>query len=227
MTTRNDWVHAFLAAENAPPTGENLVAVLSWIRSEFGAAHPIPAKWNPLATTRDADGATDYNRVGVKNYPTFAEGVAACAATLRLDEPGYAGIRSLLAVGDNAGAIVEAIHASAWGSKPTADILGYVRNHEQSELILEVGESDETHQPGPVPTSPPFEGTLLRDRTVGHGTETWQAQMGRRGWTITADDIYGPKSAATCEKFQREKGLAVDGIVGPITWAATWTAPIT
>jgi hypothetical protein len=226
-TTRNDWAHAFLANLNVAPAGENLFAILTWIRAEFGGAHPIPAHWNPLATTHKAAGTTDYNKVGVKNYPSFAEGVQACADTLRADEPGYAAIRSHLDGQARAEDTISAIHNSAWGSKPTDAMLNYVRSHDQSELLLAVGDADATHVPGPPAPTCPFPGVNLANRTEGHGTATWQTQMHRRGWTISIDDIYGPKSEAVCKAFQHEKGLAVDGIVGPITWAATWTAPIT
>jgi peptidoglycan hydrolase-like protein with peptidoglycan-binding domain len=83
-------------------------------------------------------------------------------------------------------------------------------------------------QPSPPSTGhPPFPGTNLVDYTAGHGTSTWQAQMSHRGWSISVDDQYGPQSANVCRQFQSEKGLGVDGIVGPITWDAAWTAPIT
>lgn len=55
----------------------------------------------------------------------------------------------------------------------------------------------------------------------------WQTQMQRRGWQIGVDGSYGPVSKAVCIAFQREKGLRVDGIVGPSTWLASWVAPIT
>jgi len=74
---------------------------------------------------------------------------------------------------------------------------------------------------------PPFPGTLLRNYTAGHGTATWQQQMRNRGWTIDVDDKYGSQSERVCYQFQQEKGLGYDGIVGPETWAATWTAPVT
>jgi len=38
---------------------------------------------------------------------------------------------------------------------------------------------------------------------------------------------YGAASARICRQFQKEKGLRVDGVVGPITWRSAWTAPIT
>jgi peptidoglycan hydrolase-like protein with peptidoglycan-binding domain len=56
---------------------------------------------------------------------------------------------------------------------------------------------------------------------------TWQAQMAIRGWSIVADGMYGPSSENVCRQFQSEKGLGVDGLVGPQTWAASWTAPVT
>jgi hypothetical protein len=56
---------------------------------------------------------------------------------------------------------------------------------------------------------------------------TWQQQMRSRGWTIGVDQVYGPESQQVCRQFQSEKGLGVDGLVGPQTWAAAWTAPVT
>jgi hypothetical protein len=55
---------------------------------------------------------------------------------------------------------------------------------------------------------------------------TWQRQMAARGWDLTADGMYGPGSQSVCQQFQAEKGLGVDGLVGPQTWAAAWTAPV-
>lgn len=50
----------------------------------------------------------------------------------------------------------------------------------------------------------------------------WQARMQARGWSIEVDGLYGASSAKICRQFQQEKGLQVDGIVGPATWAATF-----
>jgi peptidoglycan hydrolase-like protein with peptidoglycan-binding domain len=55
----------------------------------------------------------------------------------------------------------------------------------------------------------------------------WQLQMVTRGWSISSDGYYGPNSEAVCRSFQSEKGLVVDGLVGPNTWSKSWTAPIT
>lgn len=76
-------------------------------------------------------------------------------------------------------------------------------------------------------SAPPWPGTYLRDYTQGAGTAQWQAQMAARGWSIDVDDQYGPASAEVCIAFQAEKGLEVDGVVGPATWAAAWNEPVT
>lgn len=55
----------------------------------------------------------------------------------------------------------------------------------------------------------------------------WQAQMKQRGWDIRVDSAYGDRSERVCRSFQREKGLAVDGILGPATWRAAWAQPVT
>jgi hypothetical protein len=59
---------------------------------------------------------------------------------------------------------------------------------------------------------------------------TWQRQMIARGWNLGptgADGDYGPTSESVCRQFQAEKGLGVDGLVGPSTWGASWSAPVT
>lgn len=57
--------------------------------------------------------------------------------------------------------------------------------------------------------------------------QVWQAQMSARGWTIDVDCIFGPQSENVCRQFQSEKGLDVDGLVGPHTWETSWSAPVT
>jgi len=73
--------------------------------------------------------------------------------------------------------------------------------------------------PGRYLTQPPM--------MYGNDVRTWQMRMVARGWRLSADGWYGPESEKVCRAFQKEKGLAVDGVVGPKTWAAAWTAPIT
>jgi N-acetyl-anhydromuramyl-L-alanine amidase AmpD len=82
-----------------------------------------------------------------------------------------------------------------------------------------------------VPIAEPrFAGRTLRltlPRMSGQDVRTWQARMSVRGWVITVDGVYGPQSAEVCQRFQKEKKLHVDGLVGPDTWHASWQSPIT
>lgn len=90
-------------------------------------------------------------------------------------------------------------------------------------------------QGGTIPPQPPTGGipALHVDGIwIGHNdrhpdVRVWQAKMSARNWSISVDGQYGPGSDNVCRQFQREKGLGVDGKVGPNTWRATWTAPVT
>lgn len=55
----------------------------------------------------------------------------------------------------------------------------------------------------------------------------WQQQMRNRGWTIAVDGRFDAQDAQVATQFQAQKHLQVDGHVGPQTWAAAWTAPVT
>jgi peptidoglycan hydrolase-like protein with peptidoglycan-binding domain len=56
--------------------------------------------------------------------------------------------------------------------------------------------------------------------------QPWQQKMKDRGWyEMLVDGDYGPISKDICISFQQEKGLGVDGYVGPETWNATWNLP--
>lgn len=63
----------------------------------------------------------------------------------------------------------------------------------------------------------------------------WQQQMADRGWQIGVDGLYGLRGATipqgntadVARKFQIEKGLNADALIGPATWGAAWTKPIT
>jgi hypothetical protein len=81
----------------------------------------------------------------------------------------------------------------------------------------------------PEPDVPPFPGVLFHypPLTVHSSVSTWQQRMRTRGWNIGVDGQYGEQSKRVCLAFQQEKGLLVDGVVGPETWYAAWTAPIT
>lgn len=71
--------------------------------------------------------------------------------------------------------------------------------------------------------APPLPNHLLQytpgmSLKYNEAAKQWQQRMKERGWKIAVDGFYGAESKAICLAFQKEKGLAVDGIVGVNTW---------
>lgn len=83
--------------------------------------------------------------------------------------------------------------------------------------------------PPPTNLYPPWPGRYLMSPPAMRGNDVrlWQEHMKQRGWKLGVDGVYGPASKEACLKFQKEKGLKIDGVVGPDTWKATWAAPVT
>jgi len=107
-------------------------------------------------------------------------------------------------------------------------IVGPATNGAMADLIGFLGSLPGAPAPPAPPTwVPAWPGVYLVNPTAGNGTAQWQAQMAARGWSIDVDDQYGRQSEGVCRSFQIDKGLDVDGVVGPVTWDAAWTAPIT
>lgn len=74
----DDFYVAMLASLGAPATPNTLQLCRDWQRFEGGSA-----AWNPWNTTQWAQGATEYNGAGVKDYPDEATGISATVSTLR------------------------------------------------------------------------------------------------------------------------------------------------
>ena len=86
----------------------------AWAQAEGGTA-----AYNPLNTTEPWPGATDYNSVHVKNYPSGSAGIAATYVTLVNGH--YNGIVADLRVGKKSAVqIVESRRAEfeTWGTNP-------------------------------------------------------------------------------------------------------------
>ncbi|HEY3833247.1 MAG TPA: hypothetical protein VGO03_13205 [Acidimicrobiia bacterium] len=106
---RTQFANDVLSALGAPQTAQNVQAIVAWAQAEG-----TKAANNPLATTESAPGATSFNSVGVKNYPTYAEGVQATVATLTNGR--YSNILAALADGSSAQNVAQAIAHSPWGT---------------------------------------------------------------------------------------------------------------
>ena len=61
---------------------------------------------------------------------------------------------------------------------------------------------------------------LTRKGNQGHPVETLQHLLRARSHPVDVDGIFGPLTEAAVRAFQQQRGLAVDGIVGPNTWKA-------
>ncbi|UBF26693.1 CHAP domain-containing protein [Kovacikia minuta CCNUW1] len=77
--------------------------------------------------------------------------------------------------------------------------------------------------------------TLTSPSVSRNDVVKWQQQMISRGWKLGSGGpsgkgdtgIFDQRCFEVLKKFQEEKGLEVDGILGPESWDAAWTAPIT
>jgi len=81
--------------------------------------------------------------------------------------------------------------------------------------------------PMPTPVGSQWPGTFFvwpkQPVVAGPVVRAWQQQLTERGYSITCDGIYGPKSKQACMAFQRDHGLVSDGIVGKATWEALFS----
>lgn len=82
------------------------------------------------------------------------------------------------------------------------------------ELRAELARAIAALRAGPV-TPPASPRPTLRQGARGDAVRELQALLG-----ITADGVFGPKTAAAVRAFQARRQLLPDGIVGRMTWAA-------
>ena len=90
--------------------------LVAWQTAEGGGG--ANARWNPLNTTwrLPGTGATDYNAVGVQNYPDLLLGLDATVRTLCQGAYGYPAIITALREGTVA-QLGAAVLASQWGTR--------------------------------------------------------------------------------------------------------------
>jgi hypothetical protein len=103
------WALDLLGRLGMPKTRENVRVMVAWQLSEG-----TEAAFNPLATVRDHPGATDFNSVGVKNFPDYESGMEETIEALHNGL--YDNILAALARGNDANAVAREIENSRWGT---------------------------------------------------------------------------------------------------------------
>lgn len=76
-----------------------------------------------------------------------------------------------------------------------------------------------------MPATTPAQPTDLADRPLRRGQKgprvrTWQQLLRGKGFALDLDGVFGPKTLNATRVAQQWAGVKVDGIVGPVTWAA-------
>jgi len=131
--TRGQFTHRVFKALGISKTLHNRRAFAAWMQAEGGSAHN-----NPLNSTEDWPGATLYNGVGVKNYPSADAGVEATVKTFHGHGHGYEAILRALRRNAPAADTLAAVAASDWGTGPLPEtILGEIHDHPERLRELE------------------------------------------------------------------------------------------
>lgn len=70
---------------------------------------------------------------------------------------------------------------------------------------------------------------LTSPHVTGEDVQIWKKQMIARGWDLGTGklDEFDQRADEVLRKFQAEKALEVDGILGPCSWNAAWETPVT
>jgi peptidoglycan hydrolase-like protein with peptidoglycan-binding domain len=61
---------------------------------------------------------------------------------------------------------------------------------------------------------------VVKNGSNGHPIKTLQYLLRARGQSVAIDGVFGPHTETAVKAFQASRGLAADGIVGPMTWVA-------
>lgn len=164
MTTRLAYFDSVLGRLGLPHGQAQTAMMLAWSAAESGTERcdgQSGAAYNPLNTTFDMAGASNFNSVGVKNYASLADGITATVDTLALAP--YAGIRGVLARGGSLAEFGQAVETSPWGTG--AAIFGgiqAVQGHLTEYASLPVGHA------APPPPGPHLAWRLEHDGKIVH-----------------------------------------------------------
>lgn len=106
-----------------------------------------------------------------------------------------------------------------------------MRRLRSTSIICGFGRPEYDGRPAPIPPSgaPTWPGRLIKLASPllrGEDIRLWQQRMLELLYDLGpagADGVFGERSLAALLKLQADRKLVVDGVIGSITWAATWT----
>ena len=224
MITRDEFAKEELIGAGLPPSTNNVQSLVVWMTSE-----DTMAEWNPQATTQPMPGATDFNSVGVKNYPDQAIGLQAFSTTLRNGD--YGAIINCLERSAVPAETCSAITNSPWGSKPSPELVAEVLTNWVTYASVIIPGSDNTPAPTPEPTPEPIpvpnptecevQVPILKNGNTGPAVKNVQLLLNDQiGSHLVLDGIFGQLTEDAVKACQTFWHGTVDGIVGPQTWSA-------
>jgi hypothetical protein len=113
-TSDDDFYKSVLKCLGAEPTKSNMLFMYAWRQAEGG-----DAKNNPFNTTQKMEGATNYNKIGVKNYRTPEDGIQATCKTLTNGRNKYGYDKIIDGLKNDVGLskLSDAVVNSKWGTK--------------------------------------------------------------------------------------------------------------
>lgn len=162
MGTRGQWARDLAAAlGNAQPDAPTISWIAAWTKAEN-----TRARYNPLATTQTWPGATNFNAVGVKNYASREDGIAATVQTLSYGFPGYDDIREGIRTNDPERAM-RGLYRAPWGTNGALVERIWRSGDVSGEALL--AEAGAPPPPPPQPNPPPPAPSIEPEHGPGGG----------------------------------------------------------
>jgi len=160
--------------------------------------------------------------VGIRS--TFLNGGFDDLSGTSMATPHVSGVAALVRSADSSLTAAQVRDRLRSTARPLRDTAGDpVPNERYGMGVVDAAAAIEA-APTPPSTPPAWPGRNFRfpPLTIGDDVALWQGRMNERGFGLVVDGKYGPKSKAACIEFQQQQGLDADGIVGPLTWDATF-----